>query len=103
MVTLDTTTLGWRPQDLNLGSLPFAQGQGIGQYSSDPRFRDLVRERIAAARASGVKQDVEANLGALRSLLSTTRSHPAAAGGTSAPRSRTRRSRPSSTSTPARD
>jgi lactate 2-monooxygenase len=76
VVTLDTTTLGWRPQDLNLGSLPFAQGQGIGQYTSDPRFRDLVRERIAAARASGVKQDVEVTLGAIRSLLSITRNHP---------------------------
>ena len=51
VVTLDTTTLGWRPQDLNLGSLPFAQGLGIGQYTSDPRFRELVRERIAAAKA----------------------------------------------------
>ena len=76
VVTLDTTTLGWRPQDLNLGSLPFAQGQGIGQYTSDPRFRDLVRERIAAARASGVKQEVEVTLGAIRSLLSITRNHP---------------------------
>ena len=76
VVTLDTTTLGWRPQDLNLGSLPFAQGQGIGQYTSDPRFRDLVRERIAAAKASGVKQDVEITLGAIRSLLSITRNHP---------------------------
>jgi lactate 2-monooxygenase len=76
VVTLDTTTLGWRPQDLNLGSLPFAQGLGIGQYTSDPRFRDLVRERIAAARASGVKQEVEVTLGAIRSLLSITRNHP---------------------------
>ena len=76
VVTLDTTTLGWRPQDLNLGSLPFAQGQGIGQYTSDPRFRDLVRERIAAAKASGVKQEVEVTLGAIRSLLSITRNHP---------------------------
>ena len=76
VVTLDTTTLGWRPQDLNLGSLPFAQGQGIGQYTSDPRFRDLVRERIAAAKASGVKQDVEVTLAAIRSLLSITRNHP---------------------------
>ena len=76
VVTLDTTTLGWRPQDLNLGSLPFAQGQGIGQYTSDPRFRDLVRERIAAARASGVKQDVEVTLGAIRSLVSITRNYP---------------------------
>ena len=76
VVTLDTTTLGWRPQDLNLGSLPFAQGQGIGQYTSDPRFRDLVRERIAAAKASGVKQDVEVTIAAIRSLLSITRNHP---------------------------
>ena len=76
VVTLDTTTLGWRPQDLNLGSLPFAQGLGIGQYTSDPRFRELVRERIAAAKASGIKQEVEVTLGAIRSLLSITRNHP---------------------------
>ena len=29
VVTLDTTILGWRPQDLNLGSLPFVGGQGL--------------------------------------------------------------------------
>ena len=50
VVTLDTTTLGWRPQDLNLGSLPFARGQGIAQYTSDPRFREIVREQIASRR-----------------------------------------------------
>jgi lactate 2-monooxygenase len=76
VVTLDTTTLGWRPQDLNLGSLPFAQGLGIGQYTSDPRFRELVRERLAAARESGIKQEVEVTLGAIRSLLAITRNHP---------------------------
>ena len=48
VVTLDTTMLGWRPQDLNLGSLPFSRGEGIAQYVSDPRFRELVRERLAA-------------------------------------------------------
>ena len=47
VVTLDTTTLGWRPQDLNLGSLPFSQGLGIAQYTSDPRFREIVREQVA--------------------------------------------------------
>jgi lactate 2-monooxygenase len=49
VVTLDTTLLGWRPRDLNLGSLPFARGQGIAQYTSDPRFIELVRDRIVAA------------------------------------------------------
>ena len=39
VLTLDTTMLGWRPRDLDLGSLPFMQGQGIAQYTSDPVFR----------------------------------------------------------------
>jgi isopentenyl diphosphate isomerase/L-lactate dehydrogenase-like FMN-dependent dehydrogenase len=43
VVTLDTTMLGWRPRDLDLGSLPFLQGQGIAQYTSDPVFRAGLR------------------------------------------------------------
>ncbi len=39
VLTLDTTMLGWRPRDLDLGALPFMQGQGIAQYTSDPVFR----------------------------------------------------------------
>jgi lactate 2-monooxygenase len=77
VVTLDTTTLGWRPQDLNLGSLPFSQGLGIAQYTSDPRFRDLVRERVAAVRNGTLPEsDVVITLGAIRSLLSITREFP---------------------------
>src|SRR5699024_5766619 len=49
VVTLDTTTLGWRPWDLDLGSLPFTRGVGISQYTSDPRFAELVAERVASA------------------------------------------------------
>src|SRR5581483_3917666 len=44
VVTLDTTMLGWRPRDLDLGSLPFLRGMGIAQYTSDPVFRRLVAE-----------------------------------------------------------
>ena len=60
VVTLDTTILGWRPRDLNLGSLPFARGQGIAQYTSDPRFTEIVRQRIAAGidRAKTVRASV---------------------------------------------
>jgi isopentenyl diphosphate isomerase/L-lactate dehydrogenase-like FMN-dependent dehydrogenase len=76
VVTLDTTMLGWRPQDLNLGSLPFSQGIGIAQYTSDPRFREIVRQRLAAKAASGAKDDVTVTLGSLRSLLSISREHP---------------------------
>jgi lactate 2-monooxygenase len=43
-ITLDTTILGWRPRDLNLGFLPFLRGQGIAQYTSDPAFRALLAQ-----------------------------------------------------------
>lgn len=46
VVTLDTTMLGWRPRDLNLGYLPFLHAKGLGQYLSDPVFKRLVAERM---------------------------------------------------------
>ncbi|MDM7856424.1 alpha-hydroxy-acid oxidizing protein [Cellulomonas alba] len=49
VVTLDTHVLGWRTRDLDLGYLPFARGEGIAQYTSDPAFRRLVEARVAAA------------------------------------------------------
>lgn len=77
VITLDTTMLGWRPQDLNLGSLPFARGLGIAQYTSDPRFRELVASRVAAAAAKvKVKEKVRPTVGAVRSLIEMSRSHP---------------------------
>ena len=42
VVTLDTTMLGWRPADLDNAFLPFAHGQGIAQYTSDPVFRSML-------------------------------------------------------------
>lgn len=76
VVTLDTTVLGWRPKDLDLGSLPFSQGIGIAQYTSDPRFLALVDERVAAAEAAGPAASSPLTLGALRSLWSISRQHP---------------------------
>ncbi|WP_370617826.1 alpha-hydroxy-acid oxidizing protein [Mumia qirimensis] len=73
VVTLDTTVLGWRPQDLNLGSLPFSRGIGIAQYTSDPRFQEIVRERLASPSE---KPSVEVTLGAVRTLLDMSRNHP---------------------------
>lgn len=72
-VTLDTTMLGWRPQDLNIGSLPFARGEGIDQYTSDPRFRDIVAERVKAA-AAGERPEI--SLGAIKTLFSIARNAP---------------------------
>ena len=52
VITLDTTILGWRPQDLNLGSLPFTRGHGIAQYTSDPRFNKIIHNRADAGCGS---------------------------------------------------
>lgn len=72
VVTLDTTMLGWRPQDLNLGSLPFARGEGIAQYTSDRRFVDIVTERLRTA--AGERPEI--SLGAIATLISITRNAP---------------------------
>jgi L-lactate dehydrogenase (cytochrome)/lactate 2-monooxygenase len=81
VVTLDTHVLGWRPRDLDLGNLPFARGQGIAQYTSDPAFRRLVE-----ARARGLLPDghpaqpagpaPRPTPAAVRSLLTMARRYP---------------------------
>ncbi|MGB0932245.1 MAG: alpha-hydroxy-acid oxidizing protein, partial [Chitinophagales bacterium] len=53
-VTLDTTVLGWRVQDLDLMHLPFLTGQGIAQYTSDPVFREIVANMDFGADAMQV-------------------------------------------------
>jgi len=73
VVTLDTTMLGWRPQDLNLGSLPFSRGEGIAQYLSDPRFRELVRERVKAGAQRAKQRPTRQAIGA---LITMTRKFP---------------------------
>jgi lactate 2-monooxygenase len=44
VVTLDTTMLGWRTRDLDVAYLPFLEGKGIAQYTSDPVFQELMNE-----------------------------------------------------------
>ena len=44
VVTLDTTMLGWRTRDLDMAYLPFLEGKGIAQYTSDPVFQKLLDE-----------------------------------------------------------
>jgi lactate 2-monooxygenase len=73
VVTLDTTLLGWRTEDHNLGSLPFARGQGIAQYTADSRFAQIVGERLQSAQE---RPDVQVTLGAIRTLLSIARRFP---------------------------
>ncbi|MDL5160267.1 alpha-hydroxy-acid oxidizing protein [Actinomycetospora termitidis] len=73
VVTLDTTMLGWRPRDLDLGHLPFSRGLGIAQYTSDPVFARLARERAAAPRSGPAPRVTPA---AVRTLLEISRHHP---------------------------
>jgi isopentenyl diphosphate isomerase/L-lactate dehydrogenase-like FMN-dependent dehydrogenase len=83
VVTLDTTMLGWRPRDLDLGHLPFALGKGIAQYTSDPVFRRLVEQRAAAVpapaepgAAAGRDRQPRPTLAAVRALVGMARAWP---------------------------
>jgi isopentenyl diphosphate isomerase/L-lactate dehydrogenase-like FMN-dependent dehydrogenase len=76
VVTLDTTMLGWRPRDLDLGHLPFALGKGIAQYTSDPVFRRLVEQRAAAAASGPSEPTLRPTPAAVKALVSMARAWP---------------------------
>ena len=73
VVTLDTTTLGWRPRDLNLGYLPFLRGMGLAQYSSDPVFERLVLEKMKSPD-EGTRPPVKWQT--IRNLIGLCRRYP---------------------------
>jgi isopentenyl diphosphate isomerase/L-lactate dehydrogenase-like FMN-dependent dehydrogenase len=51
---VDTPVPGWRTADLNTGYLPFLEGKGIAQYTSDPVFLELA-EKMTVERQPGQK------------------------------------------------
>ncbi|NYJ05908.1 alpha-hydroxy-acid oxidizing protein [Petropleomorpha daqingensis] len=75
-VTLDTTMLGWRPRDLDLGHLPFALGKGIAQYTSDPVFRRLVERRVADTADQPREPQPLPTPSAVRALVGMARAWP---------------------------
>lgn len=75
VVTLDTAYLAWRPRDLDLGHLPFARGEGIAQYTSDPVFQRLVAQRLAATSEAPVDRP-RPTPAAIGALWSMSRHHP---------------------------
>lgn len=79
VVTLDTHLLGWRTRDLDLAYLPFTRGLGIAQYTSDPVFQQLVRERVRAA-TTGQAPAVRVTPRAIRAGLSIARKGSALTG-----------------------
>jgi L-lactate dehydrogenase (cytochrome)/lactate 2-monooxygenase len=88
VVTLDTHLLGWRTHDLDLGYLPFARGEGIAQYTSDPAFRALVERRIAEPGDSATPRPSLRQLPAALAALRSMHRHWPGGGGRKDPRPR---------------
>jgi lactate 2-monooxygenase len=69
VVTLDTTVLGWRTRDLDLAYLPFLEGKGIAQYTSDPVFQRLMDENEPTAKRNITMQSI-------RGLIEMVKNYP---------------------------
>lgn len=69
VVTLDTTVLGWRTRDLDLAYLPFLEGKGIAQYTSDPVFQKLMDESEPITKKNITLQSI-------RGLMEMVKSYP---------------------------
>src|SRR3954453_16979534 len=39
VITLDSRSMPWRPRDIQAAYLPFLEGRGIANYTSDPVFK----------------------------------------------------------------
>jgi lactate 2-monooxygenase len=73
VVTLDTTLLGWRTNDLDLGYLPFLRGMGIAQYTSDPVFDRLISgdgDELASSPRPRITPET------VKTLVALTRNYP---------------------------
>jgi lactate 2-monooxygenase len=80
VVTLDTTMLGWRPRDLDRAYLPFAVGDGLAQYTSDPVFRRLAGSTVPAGPAGRPRlTELPALLRSVARMMSTTGRPPGSA------------------------
>ncbi|MEL6822693.1 MAG: lactate 2-monooxygenase [Calditrichota bacterium] len=70
VVTLDTTMLGWRTRDLDLAYLPFMEGKGIAQYTSDPVFLKMLDEPMEQTASGPI------NIAAIKTLIKMTKAFP---------------------------
>ncbi|ELZ12275.1 FMN-dependent alpha-hydroxy acid dehydrogenase [Halovivax asiaticus JCM 14624] len=59
VVTVDTPVISWRERDVERGYLPFLDGEGVGNYVSDPVFRDLLGQDPAENEGAAVMQFVD--------------------------------------------
>jgi lactate 2-monooxygenase len=71
VVTLDTTLLGWRTRDLDLAYLPFLEGKGIAQYTSDSVFQKLLDDQNETQQVNK-----KITLQSIQGLISLTKNYP---------------------------
>lgn len=74
VLTLDTTLLGWRTMDLELAYLPFLEGKGIAQYTSDPVFQKMLDERLQNPGAAPARPPLSMDL--IKGLISSVSRYP---------------------------
>ncbi|HWB90943.1 MAG TPA: alpha-hydroxy-acid oxidizing protein [Puia sp.] len=74
VLTVDTTLLGWRSRDLELGYLPFLRGMGIAQYTSDPVFKTLLQQGAFQTTAAAPKPAITP--ATIAALLQLKRNYP---------------------------
>jgi lactate 2-monooxygenase len=73
VVTLDTTVLGWRTRDLDMAYLPFLEGKGIAQYTSDFVFQKLMDEPWSASTQTTERKF---SLQSIRGLIEMVNNYP---------------------------
>ncbi|GAB3667668.1 lactate 2-monooxygenase [Halopiger thermotolerans] len=59
VVTVDTPVISWRERDVEHGYLPFLDGEGVGNYFTDPVFEDLLGAPPAENEDAAVMQFVD--------------------------------------------
>jgi lactate 2-monooxygenase len=72
--------LGWRTHDLDIAFLPFMQGKGIAQYTSDPVFLKLLEEELKQPKSA---DDFKPNitLSTIKNLITAVKNFPNREGG----------------------
>jgi len=70
VLTVDTSVLGWRPQDLSNAYLSFLRGLGIAQYINDPVFWEI------ANTLPDEKSQVKVTTESLESMIKLAKKFP---------------------------
>ena len=74
VLTVDTTLLGWRSRDLDMGYLPFLRGMGIAQYTSDPVFRSILQQ--GSFRPANTAARPPVTMATIAALLQLKKNYP---------------------------